>query len=513
MTTELRLRAIFFACLGIQILIILPIILTGLLYIDDLRRAAEGFRQYSDTGKPIADALFFLVNLGDPAVDVFPLNQILAACFIAAGCTLLASLFQLDRPILAALGTLPLGGQPYFLQNYSYAFDSVIMAAGLACAIAAGFLTLQYRGIRSALFSIILVSCSLLLYQYTVIAYGLLIIVILAFRLPSATDSMSILVRGLLASVGAVLIYELVTEIPHDAYGAAQSTLLSFTELKDGVVQNYSGFLRLLKEHWSSSVISIFALSVIGFALTITIRTASSGSLGRSKLFRRLLVTSLLSAALLLATGISLFVKNPTFHPRYLVGIGVILSLLNLIILSQESIFTAKRSAASFQKWFYRAPILLLAYGLVLHAFSYGRATAAQRDLEISLLTRILHDVSASKITTNLNGSLILGIEPMSPTLENTSRKFPSMLSLVPRYFDNDFTYGHTLLEHHGFALRRLPIPKAQELCLLVYGQQLQPFVVRDEYELLVHDGVLIIRFRLPQGVQQQCDRGYSGVG
>jgi hypothetical protein len=508
-----RLDLLFLACFAAQLIIVLPIILADTLYIDDFGRAAEGWRHYSTAGRPLADALFFVLNLGDPAVNVFPLNQILAAAFISAGCVALASLFRLDRPPLVALATLPLGGQPYYLQNYSYAFDSVTMAAGLACAITAGFLTLQRRGVRSVFASTLLIMCSMFLYQYTVSAYALILIVVLAVRRPSLPQATSILLKSISATVSAVLVYYVFVEMPAGGYGERHATLLSFAELREGIVNNLANYWSMLLGHWSGSVFGFCALA-LALLVAIVIFRSSVGGNSRPKAF--LLSTFVLitvGIVALLSLGIIALVKHPVFHPRHLIGLGVVLTLFNLVILSNTESAANSGLGSSSWKWLCRAPILLLAYTLVVFSFSYGRAIAAQRDFEVSLLTRLLHDVDTAGILPHVNASLILGIEPASPTLENTSRKFPAMLQLVPRYLDNDFTYGHKLLEHYGFPLKRLPITEARELCVLVYSEGAQLVLDRALYDLLIHEDVLIVKFRLPPDVKQQCDGGYSGVG
>ena len=406
------------ACFGAQLAIVFPIILAGRMYIDDLGRSAEGYRRWSDAGRPLADALFFFANLGDPAVNVFPLNQLFAAALIAFACVLLADIFRLKRPLAVAIGTLPLGGQPYFLENYSYAFDSLTMAAGLTCSIAASYLILQKRETWNAIASSILILASLCLYQQTVTAFFLVIATVLASHPSPRRQLLAVIVTSLSAITVAIAVYKLLVRIPQ-GYGETRSTIWLVSELPEGVAGNLANYWMTLYTHWGGSALGICAFLIVIIGAYLAARSFATQSTINCYVTRPLII-AVLGLSVVLSFGVTLLIKNPFFLPRFFIGVGVILTLFNLIILEHTDDAMHQRSDGYAFALLCRTPVFMLAYTLLIVAFAYGRASASQKDFEMSLLTRLAHDVDISGISSDVRYISIQGTIPMSATLANT---------------------------------------------------------------------------------------------
>lgn len=56
------------------VLYVLPIILTGRLYIDDLGRTLYGYSGWGLNGRPLSDAIMQTMSLGGELLDLSPLN-------------------------------------------------------------------------------------------------------------------------------------------------------------------------------------------------------------------------------------------------------------------------------------------------------------------------------------------------------------------------------------------------------------------------------------------------------
>ena len=64
------------------LLAILPIILFVPRYVDDYGRSTEGYLNWTKEGfRPLADVIYYLFNLGEPATALAPLAQLLSVPF------------------------------------------------------------------------------------------------------------------------------------------------------------------------------------------------------------------------------------------------------------------------------------------------------------------------------------------------------------------------------------------------------------------------------------------------
>jgi hypothetical protein len=486
--------SLFFACFGTQLLIVFPISLAGRLYIDDLGRSAEGYLGWSGVGRPIADALFYIANLGSPAVDVFPLNQIFAAGFIALAGVLLANIFRLERPLAVAVATLPLGGQPYFLENLSYSFDSLTMSAGLVCSVIASYLVVQKRGSWPVIVSSLMIFITLCLYQQAVTAFYLIIVIVIASQPSSREHVFSVVTASFFASTIAVLLYKLLVTIPPGGYGAKSSTLWPFSEFPEGILENLTKYWMLLYDHWGHSVFGVCALLVIVVGIHLATRSFSARRTTLNYYVAYPLTIVALGLSVCLSFGISLLIKDVHFFPRFFIGVGVILSLFNLIILQNTSEAISQRSDGYTLAFLFRTPVFFLAYTLVVVAFAYGRASALQKEFEMSFLTRLVHDIDISSLSVDMKSIGFIGTIPMAPTLKNTGKKFPVVLSLVPRHVENDWVWGRAQMKYFGLSLEYIPLPV--ETRSLATNGSLPSLFKGMDYELYRHDDVLVVYFR-----------------
>lgn len=482
---------LFFACFATQLLIVIPIILAGRLYIDDLRRSAEGELGWWRVGRPLADALFFFANLGSPAVDVFPLNQILGAGFIAFAGVLLAEMFRLKRPMLVAVATLPLGGQPYFLENLSYSFDSLTMTAGLLASVIGSYLVLQKRGTWPVIASALMIFGALCLYQQTVIAFFLIIVVVIASR-PSSREHLFLIVgTSFFVSATAVLSYKLFITIPSEGYAEQAAKLWPLPELAEGIIENTVKYWMTLHKHWGQSVFGGCALIVIAVGMYLATQSFSARRSTYRSYATYSLILFVLSFSIVFSFGIPLFIKDVEFVPRFFIGVGVVLSLFSFIICAHTDQALSRRVPPRAWAFFLRGTVFLLAYTLVVTAFAYGRASALQKEFEISFLTRLVHDIDTSGLSADIKSIAFHGAIPMAATLKNTGKKFPAILSLVPRHINNDWYWGSKQMKHFGLSLKGLPLPV--EVRSLIDKGALPPLFSGMDYELFQYHDLLVV--------------------
>jgi hypothetical protein len=172
--------AMFAAAFAANSFACLPLIFVNRPLLDDMGRSIEGYLAWVADGRPLASVFFYLINLGKPAVNLAPLGQILALAILAMACVSLAASFQMRNPIQAAIGTLPLGANPYFLENLSYQFDAPLMAAAVLCAVVAANILSKDGGVRFS--SCLFLVAALMLYQPAVCTFLVIILIDTASR-------------------------------------------------------------------------------------------------------------------------------------------------------------------------------------------------------------------------------------------------------------------------------------------------------------------------------------------
>ena len=158
-------KNLFYPILAANGLIYLPIILAGRPLLDDMGRSLGGHTLWGKTGRPLAELLFVLSNLGYPTSAAQISSQLIALVFLALSGLVVATLFDIRSKVLAAVCTAPLTAHPYFLENMSYIFDAPSMAAAVFCAVLAVYMVATNLSWRSGLVALTLTFCSLLLYQ------------------------------------------------------------------------------------------------------------------------------------------------------------------------------------------------------------------------------------------------------------------------------------------------------------------------------------------------------------
>ncbi len=144
------------------IAILLPILLADRHTNDDLLRALSGNYGWTENGRHLTNALMRVLQFGaSRVIDLAPLPQLLAVLALAWAGTLVARRFAVTPAWLGVLVALPLGAQPFFLENLAFRFDAPFMALAVALALLPVVSPERLRSWRGAL----VLLASLALYQ------------------------------------------------------------------------------------------------------------------------------------------------------------------------------------------------------------------------------------------------------------------------------------------------------------------------------------------------------------
>jgi hypothetical protein len=493
----------FKASLAAGLLLVLPILLFVHRYIDDYGRSMDGEFRWAEVGRPLADGLVALVNLGAPAVAVAPLHQLLAVGVLALVAVAAARVYGLRSPFWSALATLPLLGQPYALENLSYGFDYLAMALALGLAVVASVTLHRLVSWRGLLLSTALLLATLCLYQPATsgfLPFALMLVVGEALGLAApvpAPPSLWCRLGRVWASYGLALasylmLIRLVLQ-KRTSYAIEQGRALPLdAALPTQLLRHALEFWRVIFDDWSRWPISVpWLLLLLAYAVVVWI-AVGRWPMGRGGPIARLACSVLVLGAValiaLISPGALLGLEDPLARaPRLLLFLGPLLSALALQIVA----------GTTQLRWrvIPRAAVASLAWLLVVVAYAYGHATSTQAIYEQGRISRLIDGISRLQVRlpeARLTAIRFVGGMPQSPVLHNSQTKFPLLDRLVPRLINDDWSWGRKQLQFHGLTLKR---------------SQLEPGAFRDgpcvpsettacsaEYSLQVRDGNLLVR-------------------
>ncbi|MGB5241723.1 MAG: glucosyltransferase domain-containing protein [Prochlorococcaceae cyanobacterium] len=493
----------FKACLAAGLLLVLPILLFVHRYIDDYGRSMDGEFRWTEVGRPLADGLFALVNLGAPAVAVAPLHQLLAVGVLALTAVAAARAYGLRSPLWSALATLPLLGQPYALENLSYGFDCLAMSLALGLAVVAAVVLHRVTTRQGLLVSSALLLASLCLYQPATsgfLPFALMLVVGeslgLAAPVLAPPSLRHRLVRvwvtyGLALASYLMLMWLVLKE--RTSYATEQGRALPLdAALPAQLLRHALEFWRVLFDDWSRWPISVpWLLLPLAYAVVVWIAVGRL-PMGRRGRPARLACTALVLGAVVLialvSPGALLGLEDPLARvPRLLLFLGPLLSALALQIVAG--------TAQLGWRLIPRAAVVALAWLLVVVSYAYGHATSAQAIYEQGRVSRLIGGISRLQVRlpeARLTAVRFEGGMPQSPALRNSQTKFPLLDRLVPRLINDDWSWGRKQLQFHGLELERSQLESGafpDGPCV-----PSQTTACSAEYSLQVRDGTLLVR-------------------
>lgn len=486
----------FLACLALNFLVLIPIILHVPLYLDDYARASFGFLGWAKDARPLADVLFLGLNLGTPIVAVSPLYQFGALFVISITCVVTARAYGITNPWIGAIATLPLMGQPYYLANLSFGFDSLSMSLAQFFAVTAAVVLLTSRARASYGIALLLLLATLLTYQPSAssfLSFGLMFSLaawlgILPGQRPSAGALRLLKLLSCYAITLGIfaLFVRLIWRNP-SAYAARASKLIDLDSgILSSLARNTIGYLKTYLGDWSATPILFFIglqiLLLLGFTWLSWRRAA--------------LIAVSLSLILAISPGAVILLANPPHSlPRTLVFVGPLLASLALQVVRSSSGWQGQSLPRALIRVL---PMGLLAWSFILFSFAYGQAARAQEMFVAGRLSRLISAVSRLEATmpanSELKGISYVGVTPRSPILQNSTRRFPLMDRLVFRIIGNNNDIGSVIMSAHGLPMLKIVDPLPQDLSDVICQRADATAICTSEFLMEIRGEVVRIR-------------------
>lgn len=461
----------YLACLAANLLLTLPIILFVNLYVDDMKRSIEGNLSWGEVGRPLADTIFSLINFGSPAVAVAPLLQLLSVAIGSLTAVLIARAHGIRAPLWSALGTLPLLGNPYGLENLSYGFDCLAMTVSVSLAVVAATIIQLSRSIKTLACAIALMLASLCLYQPGACAFlpFALMLVIghrngrLArplMRIPTPLRLLRIL-GCYVAALGAYRVTLTFFQSSLSQYAADNGQTLAVSpEIGGKILNNAFGYWQLIADDWGRGTYTWVPLALfIAYALTIWLQSLNTSEHNRGPLAasaRSVLLLACVPIIFLVSPGAMLLLKSPHPElPRTLLFVGPFLCAVACQVIGNATQIYRLRQVSSICRTISLFLVATLAWLLLLVSFAYGQAFNSQAQFEQGRISRLMYGIT--KLQSQLPAKQISKIRingemPPSPVLINTQTKFPLIGRLVPRLINNGWYWGYKQLQMYGLS-------------------------------------------------------------
>lgn len=483
----------FYLCCLANLVLFFAMLTVDRLYIDDLGRSIHGDFGWTECGRPLADIVVYLVNLGGPVINIAPLPQIVSIALLASAAVALIRKYKINNVYIAALCTLPLAGQPYFLENMSYCFDSPTMALAVVFSVSAA-LQVGEPGMRNKLLATLYMLCTLMTYQAALSVYFVAVIYFALHEIDAGNDPWKYLVNKgagiLMPAVAACLLYLPIARGSLNPYAKELGKTIPPDNLWSGLQANVSRYVDILGNDWSGNAIGLLGATVIiGAFVPVGYSVIQSSGTRRNKMIYLLLLALSLPFILVASYVPQLLLVDPVFPPRTFIGIGAILSLSCL----QLAAGSVKVSAAAAVRCRIVSllPVCLLAYALTVFSYAFARANSAQKDYEHYVLTRLIADTDKVLQTQKISAIGIIGTIGSSPLARHSTGKFPLIGRLVPLHLNNNWPWGFVQLKTMGLSRYQATVTGVDR----EKTETATPVTATSLYKIFIIGDTLIIKF------------------
>lgn len=436
MAVELRLSSMtkpFLWLLGIYIVATFSIIRADFDFMDDLGRITYGYRGWENYSRWISVYGSIFLHDGRYITDISPFTQWLALGLMSlAGVIILKCFTRTNNiPWYGILCILPMTLSPYFLECFSFKFDSPYMALSVLGSV------LPFLWWRGKIHNFLIMSfVGLFLMCNTYQASSGIYIVMALFMLLQdfiAGENKSDLLKKLGMVMGVFLlsmgIYKImmVKEV-----GAAQ--MAPINRMYEQVILNIKTNFRLFKsdlpKRWLLYAYGIGCMTVISSFLNAKKR----------KLLCVIFTILVVIGGAILSFGIYILLRAHPWAPRTMYGIGVYISVMAAFLVGGGKNFYLDKILC-----------LCLSWSCMIYSLTYGNALVQEKkyvDFRTSIICSDL-DKILSKSHSKKKIEFI-GDGGHSPVVTNIAKKYPVIKRVMRPYLHHTYLWSYYFLFHQS---------------------------------------------------------------
>ncbi|EKP4391864.1 glucosyltransferase domain-containing protein [Cronobacter malonaticus] len=421
-------------------LFVLPILLSGVLYQDDILRTANGEAYWGVLGRPMSDVAVMALGFGSGfVVDSFPLSLILAGVLLGASSVMLYCRFAINRGIASGVVFSLFSLSPFFLQNLSYHFDSFPMMLGVFLTVLPySKMCASFKLAFRVLFGAVCLVLALSLYQATINVFLSLCAIEIAYVLysrGSGTDALRMSAeRAASAIIGMIIYMKGVTPF-FLSKNVHSDLVLKADDPAKSLLYNFERFWNIASSLMNDSLymawVLIIVVATVGLII-LSFRVAKSEFSLTSKIIGFAVFSSGIAVTLFSIAGPFIFIDKTVVAPRVMMGLPGFMLLIGYLasMLSSKIITTI-------------ACIIPVVFSLS-YSSAYGNASKHQRSLE----DKVFYDI-ASSLPPKLDGKKVYISGQISTAVATNMefKRFPSLKWMVMPLYNWS---GMVMLKHYG---------------------------------------------------------------
>lgn len=402
----------------IYIIAFSAIIRANFLYIDDLGRTFNGYKDWDGFSRYTSNFLSTIIHCGNYLTEISPLTQIIAIVFLSiSGIIILYVLTKKHNFTFWEYTSVAiLGLSPYFLECISYKYDSPYMALSiLASVFPMLFYNKKYISFIIVTMLSIIIVCTT--YQASLGIFPMFVI-IMAFIMWSRKDNLKDIIKfigyALIGYLLGVIIFKLFIMTSINIYVSSNIS----TDIKL-IIENYKKFFGYIKSDFKPEWILLIFILYLSFIYK-SVRNSE-----QNKFLTFIISLFMIIILNCICFGLYPLLEKPLFNPRAMYGFGVCISLLATYLAISDKFIIGKLIST------------LIFWVFFVFAFTYGNALYQQQEytdfrIELVINDLIDNDLLSADKTKNFR---IIGDIGEAPALRNIPKDCGILSRLIPTTF------------------------------------------------------------------------------
>ena len=384
----------------IILIALIPLFRSNFNYIDDLGRVRYGYRDFGFS-RHISNILSTFLGTSKHLSDISPFTQMLGGLILSFTAALLIKLFTKDKKFnpLYSLIILPVYLNPYFLENYSYKFDSPFMALSiLVCVIPFIFYNKKSKNYLYMIISTLCIVIMTTSYQASSGIYPIITLLYAFVMYNEKEDNKKItnfIIKSVISYILGLLIFKLFLEAK--TYNYLNTDTFTIKELIPGIINNYSKYFNYFITDFKKIHYLLITIILVFFIINTLKQTK------QDKLKSLISILLVLITTILLLFGVYPALKNVQFYPRVMYPVGILLGLISLLSIKDNKHIIPKLAG------------LYLSYSFVVIALTYGNCLSLQRKYTDTRINLLLNDLNKINTESSYNYKLDIVGDIKSP--------------------------------------------------------------------------------------------------
>ena len=455
---KVRERTIFQRLSFFALLYTFPLLLTNVLYKDDIRRTifASPETWYRD-GRPLMALLIELFTLGRATPDISPLPLLFGVLILSYALTCFGRKYLSDFTVwrvVLCLFTFIMS--PLFLENLSFKYESIGMCMSLSLFLFLFSLPDEITNTKLVFTSIIITLTVLLTYQASIGAFLALLFLTALLETDTKTINKIILsaCSKCLGFLIAILAYLLILSpriVATDGYqGKVSQRVPLSTESLTILIRNCNYYFNLFTDVFFPGISSpITWLSITALLAVLLYTLGKAFHHIKSKDYAKCIFTLLVPQLIILSSFLQLCIfKIPVVMPRSLLSFNVFMLLTGIAIVSLTR--TRRFSILVF------IPIYLSSFSFI---FTYSNLLHTQRQYEEFIAKSVARDLNRIK---NIDSTFLFYIDGRvlkTQELALAQKHYRILNYLIVNIYHDYFWFGGDLISHYTnfhFNVRKL---------------------------------------------------------